>query len=308
VSGDRDTFGAVPSPPTDRVVAVVELLLAAESPLRVSDIADSLQLNRSTCFAILETLQARSWVQRRSDRTYEPGRGLIPVANAVRARLPILGRAEEVMHSLVDDLGVEGATLSLVGGGRLAQVARVGPRSRLEVAPLFQIPMYPPFGAAVVAFGGHDDEERWLAEVADEGAHEPLRQVLEALRETGVAVWRLDAVTELLSEAIFASQAMIDRLTTSRRGEPEGRAPILSLFDRLGLSVAELRAGGPVPVAYLEAPVFDGGGRTCYVLELHVLDDAVGRRAMAGMVRASRAAADELTRECGGAVRPFEAL
>ena len=65
----------------------------------MSDIVDSLQISRSTCFAILETLERRTWVERRADRTYEPGRGLIPVANAVRARLPILQRADRVMRA-----------------------------------------------------------------------------------------------------------------------------------------------------------------------------------------------------------------
>ncbi len=308
MSDDREAPDGVPSPPTDRVVAVVELLLAAESPLRVSDISDSLQISRSTCFAILETLQQRSWAQRRPDRTYEPGRGLIPVANAVRARLPILGRADEAMRAVVEELGVEGATLSLVGRGRLSQVARIGPRSSLDVGPLFQLPMYPPFGAAVVAFGRPADEQRWLAEVSDEASHEPLRRVLDAVRTTGVAVWRLDAVTELLSEAIFASQTMIDRLTAARRTEPEGRAGLLSLFDRLGLSVADLRSSDPVPVAYLEAPIFDAEGRTCYVLEVHVLRESVTHPEMARIVATARATADELTRECGGSVRTFEAL
>ena len=139
----------------------------------------------------------------------------------------------------------------------------------------------------------------------DRGAHDPLGVVLDAVRTVGVAVWRLDAVTELLSEAIFASQAMIDRLTTGRRGEPEGRAGLLSLFDRLGLSVDELRSAEPLPVAYLEAPVFDAEGNTCYVLEVHVLREAVGHRELARIVGSSRAAADALTRECGGTVRTF---
>jgi hypothetical protein len=212
------------------------------------------------------------------------------------------------MRGLVDDLGVEGVTLSLVGGGRLAQVARLGPRPGLDVGPLFQIPMYPPFGAAVVAFGTEADEARWLDEVPDRGSHGPLRVVLESVRTAGVAVWRLDAVTELLSEAIFASQAMIDRLTSSRRGEPEGRTGLLSLFDRLGLSVDELRSSAALPVAYLEAPVFDAEGNACYVLEVHVLREAVSHRDRARIVASARAAADALTRECGGTVRSFAAI
>jgi DNA-binding IclR family transcriptional regulator len=298
----------VPSPPTDRVVAVVELLLAAESPLRVSDIVDSLDISRSTCFAILETLERRTWVERRANRTYVPGRGLIPVANAVRARLPILQRADDVMRRLLDELDVQGLTLSLVGGGRLAQVARMGAQTGLDVGPLFQIPMYPPFGAAVVAYGRPEEQQRWLAEVPDAESRRHLDRVLETLRAHGVAVWRLDAATELLSEAIFASQAVIDRLASARRDVPSGRVSLLSLFDRLGMSVDDLARPDPVSVAYLEAPVFDGDGTTCYVLEVHVLRDDLSRSELHEIVARARSAADELTLECGGAVRPFAAL
>ena len=305
---EHSEASSLPSPPTDRVVAVVELLLAAESSMRVSDIVERLQISRSTCFAILETLERRSWVERRADRTYEPGRGLIPVANAVRSRLPIVGRAEKVMRPVVDELGVEGLTLSLVGRGRLAQVTRVGPRTGVDVGPLFQLPMYPPFGAAVVAFDDRDDEERWLAEVPDPESRVHLRCVLETLRTHGVAVWRLDAVTELLSEAIFASQALIDRLASPRRETTEGRASLLSLFDRLGMSVEDLKQREPVPVAYLEAPVFDPEGRTCYVLELHVLRDALPPTELHQIVARLRIAAEELTNECGGRQRSFEPL
>lgn len=295
----------VPSPPTDRVVAVVELLLASEAPLRVSDVVERLGLNRSTCSAILETLQQRSWVERRADRTYAPGRGLIPVANAVRARLPILRLADEAMRAVLDDDDLEGLTLSLVEGGRLAQVARVGPRTGPDLGPLFQIPMHPPFGASVIAFGRDDEQRRWLEQVPEPDSRARLELVLECLRVHGVAVWQLDAATELLTEAILASQAVIDRLTATRRAGVDGRASLLSLFDQLGMSVDDLAAADPVAVAYVEAPVFDPDGSACYVLEAHVLREAVDRAALAGIVARVRRAADELTAACGGFVPAF---
>ena len=137
---------------------------------------------------------------------------------------------------------------------------------------------------------------------------EHLDRVLEALRAHGVAVWRLDAATELLSEAIFASQAVIDRLAAARRDVPDGRVSLLGMFDRLGMSVDDLARPDPVSVAYLEAPVFDADGTTCYVLEVHVLRDALPRAQLGDIVDRARAAADELTLECGGAARRFAPL
>jgi DNA-binding IclR family transcriptional regulator len=287
------------------VVAVVELLLASEVAMRVSDIVERLGLSRSTCTAILETLERRSWVERRADRTYAPGRGLIPVANAVRARLPILRLADEVMRAVLDDLGLEGLTLSLVEGDRLAQVARVGPHTGPDLGPLFQVPLHPPFGAPVMAFSRSDEQERWLSQVRDPASRAGLLLVLEAVRVHGVAVWKLDAVTELLTEAILASQALIDRLATAGRGGSDGRASLLGLFDQLGMSVADLAADDEVAVAYIEAPVFDPDGVVCYLLEAHVLRESVARPDLARIVERVRAAADELTLACGGVAPAF---
>jgi hypothetical protein len=74
----------------------------------------------------------------------------------------------------------------------------------------------------------------------------------------------------------------------------------VALFDRLGLSVDDLASPSPVAIAYLEAPVFDPEGRTCYVLEVHVLRETVPRAELGAIVARVRSAADELTLECGG--------
>ncbi len=67
----------------------------------------------------------------------------------------------------------------------------------------------------------------------------------------------------------------------------------------------DLAEDTPVPVAYMEAPVFDPEGRACYVLEVHVLRESVPRPELGDIVATVRKAADELTEECGGRTPTF---
>ena len=294
---------AVPSPPTDRVIAVVGVILEADGPLRVSDIVDQLGINRATCSAILETLKLRGWVERLTDRSYQPGGGLIPIANAVRSRLPILAPAEPVMNRLIEELAVEGVGLSLIDGRQLARVARVGAPTAVDAGPMFRMPLVPPFGAVVAAFAADRDQRSWLDLVGDRAVRRHLKQLLETVRQQGVAVWRFDAQTQFISDAIFASNSTSMSTWTAA---PSGAAAnghlagLLQDLARLGYVAADFSSKRVFSVAYLEAPIFDADGRTCYQLEVHVLRESVGKRELTNMVTHLRSAADELTLACGG--------
>jgi DNA-binding IclR family transcriptional regulator len=289
------------------VVAVVGLILEADGPLRVSDVVDRLAINRATCSAILETLQLRGWVERLPDLSYQPGGGLIPIANAVRSRLPILARAEPVMNRLLADLDVEGVGLSLVDGNQLARVARAGLPTGAEVGPMFRMPLVPPFGAVVAAFGTNREQAAWLDLMGDRVVRKHLRQLLETVRQQGVAVWRFDAQTQFISDAIFASNSAVVSSWTARPDAASGArlAGLLQDLARLGYLAADLQSKRSFPVAYLEAAIFDADGRTCYELEVHVLRDSVSKKELNTIITRLRDAAAELTDACGGKAPPF---
>jgi DNA-binding IclR family transcriptional regulator len=297
----------MPSPPTDRVVAIVGLILEADDPLRVSEVVDRLGINRATCSAILETLEMRGWVQRLPDRSYQPGGALIPIANAVRSRLPILQSAEPVMKRLYAELEVEGVSLSLIDGNQWARVTRVGSPTGVDVGPMFRMPLIPPFGAVVVAFGTEREQRAWLDLVSDRAVRQHLQRLLETVRQQGVALWRFDAYTQFISDAIFASHSVaISKLASPSSDADSGRlSRLLHELARLGYLESEIQAKRSFSVAYLEAPIFDADGRTCYELEVHVLREAVSKKELKEIVARIRDAADELTIACGGKARSF---
>ncbi|MFC6012157.1 helix-turn-helix domain-containing protein [Nocardia lasii] len=112
------------SPPTDRVVSVVELL-AARAPLHAAAIADTLELSRSTVGAILTTLDARSWVQRLPDLTYRLGPAF-PHHVRPANQLAMPPNAQNALRALADRVGC-GAALAAVTERSMTFVALAAP-------------------------------------------------------------------------------------------------------------------------------------------------------------------------------------
>ncbi|MFJ9367626.1 helix-turn-helix domain-containing protein [Nocardia sp. NPDC101769] len=72
------------SPPTDRVIAIVELLARSREPMLHRVIAERLRLSKSTTWQILTSLERAGWVSKR-DARYSIGDGLATtVAHARR--------------------------------------------------------------------------------------------------------------------------------------------------------------------------------------------------------------------------------
>ena len=296
-------MGSLASPPTARAVAIIELLIGSEHPLRISEITQRLGLNRSTCAAILDTLEQLQWVERTAELNYRVGPGLIPVSNAVRGRLPILGAADPMMRELVHRLDIGAVTLSRLDNGFLTLVETVHRNPDFDVRPAFRLPMFPPFGAAMVAFATEAERASWVELVADRDVGEHIARVLEFARRHGVAIWHHDRAGQLLERSVAANGALNRRLGM-QECDPAAQRELAELALALGRSgyiARQLRAAkAPFAVSYLAAPVFDALGQPCFSLELHVLRTDVTLDRLRELVGAVRAAADDLTTACGG--------
>lgn len=296
-------MGSLTSPPTARAVAIVELLIGTEQPMRISEITQRLGLNRSTCAAILDTLEQLEWVERTGDLTYRVGPGLIPVANAVRGRLPILGTADPVMRELVHRLDIEAVTLSRLDNGFLTLVETVHRNPDFDVRPAFRLPMFPPFGAAVVAFGSEAERANWVGLVDDREVADHIARVLDFVRRHGVAIWHHDRAGQLLERSVAANGALNRRLGVQPCDATAQRelAELALALGRSGYIARQLRPGkAPFAVSYIAAPVFDAVAQPCFSLELHVLRTDVTLDRLRELVAAVREAADNLTQISGG--------
>lgn len=277
------------SPPTRRVVAVVELIAESQRPLSVSVIAARLSLARATVTAVLNELRVAQWVTRDDRLCYRPGPALarlsVPEATgpgtAVRAELAALAEAAGC-----------GATLSRIDRGRLTVVAKhyAGERIVPGLAVGQTIPLAYPAGAAVMPWRGSDERTRWSASTEmDRGAEELLRFVTDH----GFAMFRPDTddagLVELLTELLGAVGAELL--------QPELRAAALRQLARLTArpyTEAELGTESALPIGYISAPVLVEGDAP-YEVQLGPLRSAVGPMERARYIDTVRTGAQALS-------------
>src|SRR5262245_65387795 len=92
------------SPPTARVVAVLEYLAGHPRGASASATARALGLNGSTCAVLLASLERARWVERAADN-YRLGAGLLSLCDAMRARFPLLGAGHALLRRLAEEVG-----------------------------------------------------------------------------------------------------------------------------------------------------------------------------------------------------------
>jgi DNA-binding IclR family transcriptional regulator len=255
------------SPPTDRVVAVVELLAGEDRALNVADITAALGLSRSTVTAVLTGLESAGWVRRLADRGYVLGPGLLGVADAVGRRVPLAGAAAVELAGLAERTRC-GATLCEVDGDHLTFLAVDGGPAvfPLGVGVGARLPLRPPAGAVLVAWRSRKEQTAWVAR-APHALRPALLDLLDLVRDTGAALWRPDTdhgpLLTLLHDVVSAL------------GERPGRDAVHAhLLDQL-LVIAgrpytadDLASDEPLPLTFLAVPVLGADGQPRYELSL----------------------------------------
>jgi len=291
------------SPPTARVVHVLDLLASSDRGLSAAEVARTLGITSSTSATLLAALDAADYVERAEDKTYRLGPGLLGVAQAVQDRFPLLVAGHEELQGLAHDLAC-GVTLTCIGSDHLRVVAAVGHKDQvpLGVAPGDRFPRTPPYGAIAMAWRPRAEVDTWLrgwppSASASARAHE--RAVMEDIRATGIGVWSLEAhavpavrqIRAIIAEHVGdpSSQKLRAQLTT-----------LFALFGRHGYTSQELQMQTPRAVGYALAPVFGPDGSPRYQLDLHLLRPSMTSRQIAHMCRRLTWSAQTLTAAISG--------
>ncbi|MFC4127774.1 helix-turn-helix domain-containing protein [Nocardia rhizosphaerae] len=262
------------SPPTDRVVAVVEYLAALGKPTAAADLADGLGLSRSTVGAILSSLCSHRWVSRLPDLRYTIGPAVF--ATAARARAASDRPADLV--ALLDGLAARvgcGAALSLVDAGQLVFVAVTRGLGRIPagVEVGLRLPLQAPAGAAVVAFADPAVQRQWL-DTAPAGRRDELGQGLAQIAERGVAVWGARVADLPRIDVLGRVIAHLSADTANQPLRDEVHALMVQTSGHLHPAPA-LDADAPLPISYLSAPVFDRQARPLWELQIGPLRPSV---------------------------------
>ncbi|MFE6922168.1 helix-turn-helix domain-containing protein [Nocardia sp. NPDC057663] len=280
------------SPPTRRVVAVMELLTRSDRPLTASEVASALDLARATVTAVLTELTDAGWVRRDRDRRFGPGPALAALSTAdpeipnarVRAELKALAVAAQC-----------GATLSRITDGRLTVVAKeyaLGARIVPGLAVGQSIPLAYPAGAAVMPWRGEPERSAWLATATGQ-ARRDAPALLRFVTTHGCAVFRPDSddagLVDVLAELLGAVGAEVV--------QPELRARVLRQLARLTARPyreADLTSDESLPVSYLSAPVFDSS-EAPYEVQIGPLRSAVSHTDRARYVDTIRQGAEAMS-------------
>ncbi|MGW0662974.1 IclR family transcriptional regulator [Streptodolium elevatio] len=297
----RDAWSAMPSPPTDRVVAVVEFLASRPAePATVAELVRHLGFNRATCHAVLAALVRSGWVLRDpAEKTFTPGPALIALGRAAESGVPAARAADGELAVLAKDLGLT-ATISYPSGDHIVVGSRspATPSGGDTVRVGQRYPFAPPYGPGLVAWGTAADIERWLGRAprTDDAGLRRFHDVLAAVRRRGYTVESMTAASRRLGEVL----AELDSLS------PRQRPAVTELLHEIGgieYLDDDLRDGQPYPISVMSAPAFAGDGTAALNISVHVWRDldpptirAIGER----LLTASHA----VTRELRGTAPP----
>ncbi len=284
-----------PSPPTDRVVSIIELLASHEGPASAAELADTLGLNRSTAGAILSVLHRRGWVVRLPDLRYILGPGIAAVAERVHFSYPLPTGASECLDALAERVRC-GAALGAITNGRLVFVALAGALGHLPagIEVGVHLPLHAPAGASVIAFTDRTDRERWL-DTAPQDRRKPLSTALEQITRTGVAVWGADEADIGRIEVLVKVATRLSLTAVDQRL----REQVQELIAETGAYPYPqhiLESDTSLPVSYLSAPVTDRDGNPQWELQIGPLRPAVTRHERETYIRELLATATELSR------------
>ncbi|MFN8228370.1 MAG: helix-turn-helix domain-containing protein [Mycobacterium sp.] len=244
------------SPPTERVIAVVELL-AAESRrgLSLTQIARTLGISRATAHAILATLVDHRWAVR-DEHTggYSWGPGL-PAVTMLAAERPF----HAVLRDLYESTGVQ-VFVARRESSTIMVLDSVGEApAGSPIRPGLRLPLVAPFGRDYLAWSTDEDRDAWLAGIGSPTPELTQRfsDVLAEIRHRGYVIERL---TREYVRVYTALQAL------SVDGQPDvitarlaGAFADLALVDFLP---GELRAARIHPVASVSSPIRGRAGVT----------------------------------------------
>ena len=282
----------ISSPPTLRVVSVVEFLAAHRGGQSSAQIADALALNRSTAGAILTTLDACGWVTRLPDLSYELGPALIPINQRARETLPKPGRVAAELERLADRVGCA-AGLSTIHRDQLMVVALTGDRGPVPagIAAGIRVPLHPSSGAAMIAYADTARRTAWLHR-ADIDTRTELEHVLTAIRTNGVGMWGLGANMSAMTLIAQVLRVLPEHPSNSAVNER-----LIALFTSLIGSAYDLDhlTDEAVTVSLITAPVFNADGDAQWELQIAPFDPALPNTGREHMITEIKATAQKLS-------------
>ncbi|MGW4633585.1 IclR family transcriptional regulator [Nocardia sp. NPDC004415] len=276
--------GAV-SPPTQRVVRVIELLSRhATERLSLARIVREAGLSRATAHAVLTQLCADGWTVRDDDGCYGIGLRLLTVARRAEAAFPLRHTAAPHLRALAGQAGVP-VFLAERDGASIVVTEVVGDPSAGWIRPGRRLPLAPPVCREFVAWAPEPEQRAWLA-LADPAHRARLTQVLAEIRSRGYSVERLvDDSTPMLEALAGLRDSPITAALRAQLGSV--------ITELITIDYLPTELGAENAVVTLAAPIRDERGAVVASV-VACPDTRLSSAELAGLGAATVAAAERI--------------
>lgn len=283
-----------PSPPTGRVVRVVELLAdTADGTLSLAEIVRLTGLSRATAHAIVTELSVHGWVRRDpADGTFDLGPRFLALARTAIRTDPLADIAGEPLRRLAAERSVGCFLAQLVDDDTITVVDHARPDDttapgNADSHPLMtqgrRIRLRPPISREFIAWADADIRAAWLAR-APEASRTRLAMVLDAIVERGYSIERLTPEHTAVIDALGALDSVPGPLRTRV-------SDLLSELTTIDYLPGELI--GEVSAVTVGAPIVDDGRVVAAIVSCP--NSTMPAADLIDLGAATRAAADTVT-------------
>jgi DNA-binding IclR family transcriptional regulator len=271
-----------PSPQTDRVVEVMNVLATA-GPMTLSEIARRTGVNKSTMYSLLVALTRSGWVLRDpGQKTFHLGPELMVLGRAASDQLPVIEMARPVMLDLVDEYDVPCRAFRRLGSVSVVVDAivrgNISPAARGQ-----QFPIRPPFGAIFAAYDPPPAAEQWC----QNGNREDRALSPAVLREELANIRRLGYSTMLSYDGVSGTEELIAQVERLLDLAPGRRMEVKDLLELLEhahseetASISRIKPGVKYRLRAINSAVLDPNGRALLVIQLGPFEDSLSAAAI----------------------------
>ncbi|MFC9978491.1 helix-turn-helix domain-containing protein [Gordonia sp. NPDC127522] len=287
------------SPPTARVVRIVELLADAEQPsLTLAEIVRQTSMSRATAHAVVSELVDCGWLIRDpSAGTFGVGPAFVGLVRNADGADHLVRWAASAARDLCDRFAVPSFVARRTSADAVSLASHAFPphlapesASHPWLRNGSRIRLRPPICREFIAFDPDDARSTWIGQAA-ESTRTRLGMVLDVVAERGYSIERMTDDHVAMIEALSSLDAMSDTL----RARVGDLLTELSVIDYLPEEIDACAADGTgVPVVTIGAPVFDSARRVVAAIVVcpnTTLDVDEVRR----LGEATRAAADGIS-------------
>lgn len=285
------------SPPTSRVIAVLENLAGSNESVVASTLARSLGLSTSTVSLILATLREANYVERLPDRSYRLGSGLMHLFTSLQGRFPILGAANDELAQLSATFGC-GASISRLGPGSQEVMLTMGATEPLGIKPGVRVPVDPPHGTIARAWRSDEEINRWLSKVPP-GLRETYRKGLTQVRQLRFAVYGIGPDAGSMIDQL---RGLLDSIQTEHSADHlhDHLDQLAAFIGSRIYTIAELETADPKDVSHIISPIFSADRQPRYLIALHLMKQSVPADELLSHVHALLKSTGTLTKHIGG--------